>query len=131
MSNDDIREKEDFYDSKGWDLDKVPTHSGKMVLPDGTVVRLEGRIIKGNRGDFFAGSCYIPQGQSGGSSGGSNDRRSDRNSDDRRSSRDRDDRGGRDDRSRDRGDSRDTRDTRSRSTRDDDRRPDYDDDVPF
>jgi hypothetical protein len=136
MSDEDFRKKEDFYDSKGWDMDKVPTHSGKLILPDGTLVRIEGRLVEGNRGDFWVGGCYIPDSQP---SGGGDDRRSrDRGGrDDRRGSRDRDDRRSRDDRGGGRDDRRSDRDRNERSRDDRDRgRPaafdsDLNDDVPF
>lgn len=128
MSEDDIREKEDFYDSNGWDLDKVPTHSGKLILPDGTLVRIEGRMLEGNRGDFWVGGCYVPENQPG----RGNDRRRDGGRNDRGGDRRRDERS----------DSRGSRDDRSeRRSRDDDRgsrrrepsnyNGDLDDDVPF
>ena len=141
MSDEDFREKEDFYDSKGWDLDRVPTHSGKLILPDGTLVRIEGRLVEGNRGDFWTGGCYVPDNQPSDRGG---DRRRDRGSS---RGRDRDDRGSSRDRGRDRRDDRDDRDNRSRPRDDhrDDRRDDrdrgrreppaydndLDDDVPF
>lgn len=134
MSDEDFRKKEDFYDEKGWDMDKVPTHSGKLILPDGTLVRIEGRLVEGSRGDFWTGGCYIPE-----SSGRSSDRRDDRG---RGRDRDRDDRRGRDDRGRGRDDRRDDRRSerdraeRSRDGRDSGRSQssfdhDLDDDVPF
>jgi len=133
MSDEDRRAKEDFYDSKGWDIEKVPTHSGKLILEDGTLVRIEGRLIEGSRGDFFAGSLYIPNSQ-GGSSGGGADRGASRDRD-----RGRDDRGADRERSRG-GDDRDSRrDDRPRSSGREDRsrpapnryRDELDDDVPF
>ena len=133
MSDEDIQKKEDFFHDKGWDLDKVPTYSGKLTLPDGTIVRLEARMVEGSRGDFFVGSCYIPTGQGGGS--GRDDRREtrDRGGDTRTSgSRDRgEDRGRertreRDDRSRGR-DYGDRSRTSNRAAFDND----LDDDVPF
>jgi hypothetical protein len=129
MSDDDIREKEDFYHSKGWDVDKVPTYSGKLILPDGTLVRIEGRVIQGNRGKFFAGGCYIPEKQPNRDGG---DRRSDRDRDDRSRDRDRDAGRSRDDDRRDRPSGRDDR-RDDRSPARDDRRSsrDLDDDVPF
>lgn len=144
MSDEDFREKEDFYDSKGWDMDRVPTHSGKMILPDGTLVRIEGRLVDGNRGEFWTGSCYVPDKQPNGG-GGSRDR----SSRDRGGSRDRgrDDRGSSRDRGGDRNRGSDDRDSRSRprDDRPDSRRDDrdrgrreppaydsnLDDDVPF
>ena len=93
MSDDDIRDKEDFYRGKGWDLDRVPTHSGPGRLLDGTDIRIEGRYINGRNGEFFVGRYFVPNGGGGGRGNGGG-----RGGDNR--SRGRDDRG---DRGNDRG----------------------------
>lgn len=53
-----LAKRRDFYTQKGWDLDGIPTYSGKLLLDDGSEVMLEARIIEGKNGKFFGGRAW-------------------------------------------------------------------------
>lgn len=53
-----LEKRRDFYKQKGWDLDGIPTYSGKLLLDDGSEVMLEARIIEGKNGKFFGGRAW-------------------------------------------------------------------------
>lgn len=53
-----LEKRRDFFKSKGWELDGIPTYSGKLLLDDGSEIMLEARVIDGKSGKFFGGRAW-------------------------------------------------------------------------
>lgn len=57
-SEERLEKRREFFRSKDWDLDGIPTYSGKLLLEDGSEIMLEARVIDGKSGKFFGGRAW-------------------------------------------------------------------------